>query len=41
MTTGLLIGIGETREERLESLLALRALQARHGHLQELIIQND
>ncbi|HTV79597.1 MAG TPA: 5-amino-6-(D-ribitylamino)uracil--L-tyrosine 4-hydroxyphenyl transferase CofH [Steroidobacteraceae bacterium] len=40
MTTGLLIGIGETREERLESLLALRELHDAHGHLQELIIQN-
>jgi FO synthase len=40
MTTGLLIGIGETRRERLESLLALRELHARHGHLQEIIIQN-
>jgi len=40
MTTGLLIGIGETRRERLESLLALRELQDEHGHLQELIIQN-
>jgi FO synthase len=40
VTTGLLIGIGETRAERLEALLALRALHARHGHLQELIIQN-
>jgi FO synthase len=40
MTTGLLIGIGETRLERIESLLALRALHAAHGHLQELIIQN-
>ncbi|MBS0366130.1 MAG: bifunctional FO biosynthesis protein CofGH [Proteobacteria bacterium] len=39
-TTGLLIGIGETRRERLESLLALRALHRRHGHLQEIIIQN-
>ncbi len=39
-TTGLLIGIGETRRERLESLLALRRLHARHGHLQELILQN-
>lgn len=39
-TSGLLIGIGETREERMQSLLALRALHARHGHLQELIIQN-
>jgi len=40
MTTGLLIGIGETRRERIESLLALRTLHAAHGHLQELIIQN-
>src|SRR6202034_3414980 len=40
MTTGLLIGIGETRRERIESLLALRAIQDAHGHLQELIIQN-
>ena len=40
MTTGLLIGIGETRRERIESLLALRAVQDVHGHLQELIIQN-
>src|SRR5580698_4724250 len=40
MTTGLLIGIGETRRERIESLLALRELHARHGHLQEIIIQN-
>jgi FO synthase len=40
MTTGLLIGIGETRRERIESLLALRSLHETHGHLQELIIQN-
>jgi FO synthase len=40
MTTGLLIGIGETRQERLDSLLALRELHDAHGHLQELIIQN-
>jgi FO synthase len=40
MTTGLLIGIGETRRERIESLLALRDIHAAHGHLQELIIQN-
>ncbi|HXS28065.1 MAG TPA: 5-amino-6-(D-ribitylamino)uracil--L-tyrosine 4-hydroxyphenyl transferase CofH [Steroidobacteraceae bacterium] len=39
-TTGLLIGIGETRRERIEALLALRALHERHGHLQELILQN-
>jgi len=40
MTTGLLIGIGESRRERLESLLALRELHAAHGHVQEIIIQN-
>ncbi len=40
MTTGLLIGIGETRRERIESLLALRTLHETHGHVQELIIQN-
>ncbi len=39
-TTGILIGIGETRRERLESLLALRDLHRRYGHLQEIIIQN-
>lgn len=40
LTTGLLIGIGETREERLESLLALEAQHQLHGHIQELIVQN-
>jgi FO synthase len=40
LTTGLLIGIGETRDERLLSLLALRDLHCAFGHLQELIIQN-
>lgn len=40
MTSGLLVGIGETRRERLEALLALRDLNDRHGHVQELIIQN-
>ena len=39
-TSGILIGIGETREERLEALLALRALAEEHGHLQEVIVQN-
>jgi len=39
-TSGLLIGIGETRAERIEALLALRALHERHGHLQEIIVQN-
>ncbi|MGH8515880.1 MAG: 5-amino-6-(D-ribitylamino)uracil--L-tyrosine 4-hydroxyphenyl transferase CofH [Panacagrimonas sp.] len=40
MTSGILIGIGETRVERIESLLALRALSERYGHLQEVIVQN-
>jgi FO synthase len=40
MTTGLLIGIGESRRERIESLLVLRELHERHGHLQEIILQN-
>ncbi|MEZ5565061.1 MAG: 7,8-didemethyl-8-hydroxy-5-deazariboflavin synthase CofG, partial [Gammaproteobacteria bacterium] len=40
LTTGLLIGIGETRDERLQSLLLLRDLHLEFGHLQELIIQN-
>src|SRR5205823_2686411 len=39
-TSGILIGIGETRAERIESLLALRALHERYGHIQEIIIQN-
>ncbi len=39
-TTGILIGIGETRAERLESLLAIRDLHAQHGHIQEVIVQN-
>jgi FO synthase len=39
-TTGLLIGIGETREERIEALVALRDLQREFGHIQEVIIQN-
>ena len=39
-TTGILIGIGETRRERIDSLLALRRLHRRHGHIQEIIIQN-
>ncbi len=38
-TSGLLIGIGETRQERIETLLALRDAHARHGHLQEVIVQ--
>ena len=39
-TSGILIGIGETRLERIESLLALRELHKQYGHLQEIIIQN-
>lgn len=39
-TSGILIGIGETRLERIESLLALRAVHERYGHLQEVIVQN-
>ncbi len=39
-TSGVLIGIGETRRERVEALLALRDLHAQYGHLQEVIIQN-
>ncbi len=39
-TSGILIGIGESRVERIESLLALREQHQRYGHLQEIIIQN-
>jgi len=39
-TTGILIGIGETRMERLQSLLELRSLHRTYGHIQEIIIQN-
>jgi len=38
-TTGTLIGIGETSEERVDALLAIRAAHERHGHIQEVIIQ--
>ena len=38
--SGILIGIGETREERIESLLALRAIHRQYGNLQEVIVQN-
>ncbi len=39
-TTGILIGIGETREERIETLEAIRDLHEAHGHIQEVIVQN-
>ena len=38
-TTGILIGIGETLEERADALLAIRAAHEKHGHIQEVIIQ--
>ena len=39
-TTGILIGIGETIEEHIDSLFAIRTLQEKYGHIQEVIIQN-
>ncbi|MBF0280137.1 MAG: 5-amino-6-(D-ribitylamino)uracil--L-tyrosine 4-hydroxyphenyl transferase CofH [SAR324 cluster bacterium] len=39
-TSGILIGIGESRRERIEALLALRSLHHQHQHIQEIIIQN-
>jgi FO synthase len=39
-TTGLLVGIGETPADRVESLFALRALARQYGHIQEVIVQN-
>lgn len=39
-TTGILIGIGENWRERIDSLLAIRALHQRYGHIQEVIVQN-
>src|ERR1700731_4613216 len=39
-TTGILIGIGETFEERIDSLFAIRALHEKYGHIQEVIVQN-
>jgi FO synthase len=38
-TTGMLLGIGETALERIDTLLAMRALHDKHGHIQEAIIQ--
>src|SRR5437870_5941542 len=39
-TTGILVGIGETRPERVEALLAIRDAHDRYGHVQEVIVQN-
>jgi len=39
-TTGILIGIGETLDERVDSLIAIREIHERYGHVQEVIIQN-
>jgi 7,8-didemethyl-8-hydroxy-5-deazariboflavin synthase CofG subunit len=39
-TTGLLIGIGESLEDRVDTLLAIRELHGRYGHIQEVIVQN-
>ena len=39
-TTGLLIGIGETKKEILESLFVIQSLHVEYGHIQEVIIQN-
>jgi FO synthase len=39
-TTGILIGIGETWDERVDSLLAIRDIHAEYGHIQEVIVQN-
>jgi FO synthase len=39
-TTGVLVGIGENRQERLDALFAIRAAHERHGHVQEVIVQN-
>ena len=39
-TSGILTGIGETRRERLEAMLALKELHDTHGHIQEIIVQN-
>ena len=39
-TTGILIGIGETLEERVDSLIAIRQMHEKYGHIQEVIVQN-
>ena len=40
MTTGILVGIGETRQERIASLVAIRDINQQYGHIQEVIVQN-
>ena len=39
-TTGILVGIGESRQDRIDALRAIAASHARHGHVQEVIVQN-
>src|SRR4051812_6285819 len=39
-TTGILVGIGEDRDDRIEALVAIAAAHRRHGHVQEVIVQN-
>ena len=39
-TTGILVGLGESREDRIEALLVIKSLQERFGHIQEVIVQN-
>ena len=39
-TTGILVGIGESREDRIDALQAIAESHARHGHVQEVIVQN-
>ena len=39
-TTGILVGIGESRQDRIDALLAIAASHGRHGHVQEVIVQN-
>jgi FO synthase len=40
VTTGLLLGIGETRQERIDTVLAIKEINDRYGHIQEVIVQN-
>ncbi len=39
-TTGILIGIGETLDERVDALFAIREIHEKYGHIQEVIVQN-